>query len=340
MQAFIITKPGETRLGDMPVPAPGPDEVLLQTRLVGMCGTDLSTFRGKNPLVTYPRVPGHEIAAIIVQTGANVPPRFHPGMSVTCSPYTACGECASCKRARPNACKFNQTLGVQREGAMAEYFVSPWHKLYVADGLSLRELALVEPLSVGFHAAARGRVNGGDTVMVLGCGGVGLGAISAAAFRGARVIAVDLDDGKLDIAREAGAVFTINTGRQALHEQLDELTGGLGPDVVIEAIGTPETFRLAIDEVGYAGRVVYIGYAKEPVSYETRLFLLKELDILGSRNALDEFETVITMLQHKRFPVDRIVSKTVPITEAGETLRQWSENPGLFTKIQVEIGGA
>ncbi len=337
MQAFIITKPGETRLGDIPVPIPGPEEVLLQTRLVGMCGTDLSTFRGKNPLVTYPRVPGHEIAATIAQVGANVPPEFRPGMNVTCSPYTACGECASCKRERPNACKSNQTLGVQREGAMAEYFVLPWRKLFVAEGLSLRELGLVEPLSVGFHAAARGRVSAGDTVVVLGCGGVGLGAISAAAFRGARVVAVDLDEKKLDIAREAGAAVLINTGRQSLHDELERLTSGLGPDVIIEAIGTPDTFRLAIDEVAYTGRVVYIGYAKEPVSYETRLFLLKELDILGSRNALDEFPSVIAMLQQGRFPVDRVVSKTVPMSEAGEALRSWSGNPGLFTKIQVEV---
>ena len=337
MQAFIVTKPGETRLGDKPVPSPGPDEVLLQTRLVGMCGTDLSTFRGKNPLVSYPRVPGHEIAATIARAGANVPPDFRPGMNVTCSPYTACGECASCKRGRPNACKSNQTLGVQREGAMAEYFVLSWRKLYVAEGLSLRELALVEPLSVGFHAAARGRVSVGDTVVVLGCGGVGLGAISAAAFRGARVIAVDLDDGKLDIAREAGASVLIDTGRQSVHEELEKLTSGLGPDVIIEAIGTPDTFRLAVDEVAYTGRVVYIGYAKEPVSYETRLFLLKELDILGSRNALDEFPAVIEMLRQGRFPVDRVVSKTVPMAEAGEALRAWSDNPGLFTKIQVEI---
>ncbi len=220
---------------------------------------------------------------------------------------------------------------------MAEYFVLPWRKLYVAEGLSLREMGLVEPLSVGFHAVARGRVTAEDTVAVLGCGGVGLGAISAAAFEGARVIAVDLDDAKLEIAREAGAAVLINTSRQSVHDELQSLTQGLGPDVIIEAIGTPDTFRLAVDEVAYTGRVVYIGYAKEPVSYETRLFLLKELDILGSRNALDEFPSVIAMLRQKRFPVDRVISKTVPIEEAGAALREWSEHPGAFTKIQVEV---
>src|SRR5436305_1217664 len=151
MRAFVIQEPGKTRVAEVERPSPGPEEVLLRTRVVGMCGTDLNTFRGKNPMVTYPRIPGHEIAATIQETGASVPSHFHAGMDVTVSPYTACGACASCLRGRPNACKSNQTLGVQRDGGMAEFFLVPWQKLYVAEGLSLRELSLVEPLSVGFH---------------------------------------------------------------------------------------------------------------------------------------------------------------------------------------------
>ncbi len=188
MKALFITGPGQSELRSLPVPVPGPGEVLLRTRLVGMCGSDLNTFRGKNPMVTYPRIPGHEIAATIEATGSAVPPGLETGTNVTVSPYTSCGQCASCRRNRPNACQSNQTLGVQRDGAMANYFVAPWEKLYRAEGLSLRELSLVEPLSVGFHAAARGRITSTDTVLVFGCGTVGLGAISAAAFSGARVI--------------------------------------------------------------------------------------------------------------------------------------------------------
>ena len=338
MRAFVIEAPGRTRVSDVPAPPPpGPDEVLLKTLRVGMCGTDLSTFRGRNPLVSYPRIPGHEIAAQIEQTGANVPARFHAGMYVTLSPYTNCGKCASCRRGRPNACQFNQTLGVQREGAMTELFLAHWSKLYIADGLSIRDLSVVEPLSVGFHAAARGRVVREDTVAVIGCGVVGLGAIAASNFRGARTIAIDIDDRKLAVAGEAGATHLINTSTQNLHESLAELTDGLGPDVLIEAVGSPATFRAAIEEVAYTGRVVYIGYAKEPVEYETRFFLLKELDILGSRNALDEFSTVIAALQQGRFPVDRIISLVTSIDEAGAAIEQWSNNPGAFVKIQVSL---
>ncbi len=337
MQALFITGPGETKLGEIPLPAPGPDHVLLRTRIVGMCGSDLNTFRGKNPMVSYPRIPGHEIAATIEQTGTGVPEQFRVGMDVTVSPYTSCGVCASCLRGRPNACKSNETLGVQRDGAMASYFLAPWQKLYIAEGLSLRELSLVEPLSVGFHAAARARATSTDIVLVLGCGTVGLGAISAAAFAGATVIAADVDDDKLAIGRQAGAAHTIHSQRQNMHDELQPLTGGLGPDVVIEAIGLPETFRLAVEEVAFTGRVVYVGYAKDPVTYETRLFVQKELDILGSRNALHEFPTVIAMLQQKKFPVEKIISRTTDLASAGEALREWNERPQAFTKILVEV---
>jgi len=337
MRAFVIDAPGITRIADLDRPQPGPEEVLLQTRIVGMCGTDLSTFRGKNPLVSYPRIPGHEIAATIVETGAVVPKRFAEGMNVTLSPYTNCGRCAACKRGRVNACQFNQTLGVQRDGAMKDYFVAHWSKLYIAEGLSLAELSIVEPLSVGFHAAARARVLREDTVAIIGCGVVGLGAIAASAFRAARVIAIDVDDRKLAVAEQAGAAHLINSRTQNIHDELIALTDGLGPDVVIEAVGTPATFRMAVDEVAFTGRVVYIGYAKEPVEYETRLFVMKELDIMGSRNALDEFGTVIEALRHGHFPVASIISKVVSLDEAGDALRAWSDDPGAFVKVQVSL---
>ncbi|HXJ44550.1 MAG TPA: zinc-binding alcohol dehydrogenase family protein [Bryobacteraceae bacterium] len=335
MRAVVFEAPGKVRIDEVPIPVAGPGEVLLRTIVVGMCGTDLSTFRGKNPIVSYPRIPGHEIAAEIVGVGQDVPAQFAPGMHVTLSPYTNCGRCTSCLRGRVNACQFNQTLGNQRDGAMMDYFTAPWQKIYVAAGLSIPELSLVEPLSVGFHAAARGRVTAQDTVAVLGCGVVGLGAIAASAHAGARVIAIDVDDRKLAVARDAGAAETINTKSAAVHDGLLTLTGGSGPDVIVEAVGTPATFRMAVDEVAFAGRVVYIGYAKEPVEYETRLFVLKELDILGSRNALDEFGTVIAALRGGKFPVASIISLVVPPEEMGAALQAWSDDPGAYVKVQV-----
>ena len=337
MKAFYITEPGSSELRDLPEPSPQPGEVLLKTKIIGLCGTDLSTFRGKNPLVAYPIIPGHEIAATVVAVGDGVPNELQPGLEVTAYPNTNCGRCASCLRGRTNACKFNETFGVQRDGAMKNFFTIPWQKVVRSAGLSLRELSVVEPLAVGFHAAARGRVEASDAVAVIGAGMVGLGAIASAAARGARAISIDLDERKLALARQAGAEHSIQSNAQDVHAELLRLTDGRGPDVVIEAVGIPDTYLLAVNEVAHTGRVVYIGWAKEPIRFDTKLFVHKELDILGSRNYLDEFPGVISMLQQGRFPVEATISKTVPLSDAGEALAAWSRSPESITKILVEM---
>jgi threonine dehydrogenase-like Zn-dependent dehydrogenase len=234
---------------------------------------------------------------------------------------------------------FNETLGVQRDGALQEYIAVAREKIFPT-ALSSRERCLVEPLTVGFHAVARGRVKRGETVAAIGCGGVGLGAVAGSSLRGARTIGIDVDDEKLALARSAGASETINSRNENLHDRLRELTEGKGPDVIVEAIGLPETFRSAVDEVAFTGRVVYIGYAKEPVAYETRLFVQKELDILGSRNALPEdFHAVIRMLEQRRFPVDEAISSIISLDQVPEALQNWSDAPSSVKKILVSLAG-
>jgi threonine dehydrogenase-like Zn-dependent dehydrogenase len=333
MKALVLQKPGKAAIETVPDPVPTNGEVLLRVRMVGFCGSDLNSFRGMNPLISYPRILGHEVSATIIQGHSTLP----AGTDVALSPYTSCGKCASCRRGRANACQFNETLGVQRDGALSELVAMTPERLYPAE-LSLKELCLVEPLTVGFHAAARGRITDEDTVAIFGCGGVGLGAVAAASSRGARTICIDVDDEKLELARLAGAVLTINSSREPLHDRLMQLTEGRGPDVVIEAVGAPATFRAAVEEVAFTGRVVYIGYAKEPVSYETRLFVQKELDILGSRNAQPEdFEAVIRFLEGGKFPVDQTVNLIASLEESPAALRAWSENPSRFRKIMVRL---
>lgn len=335
MRALTLTAAGHAEITDIPEPQMGEGDLLLRVERVGLCGTDLNSFRGRNPLVTYPRVLGHEIGATVLIGDDHVPSGTH----VTVSPYTSCGVCPSCRRGRENACRQNQTFGVQRDGAITERLAVPATKVYPSK-LPLHELALVEPLTVGFHAVARGRVSEQDVVAVFGCGGVGLGAIAGAAFRGARTIAIDVDDKKLQTAAHAGAAEVINSLREDVSQRLRALTHNDGPDVVIEAIGLPETFRLAVEEVAYTGRVVYIGYAKEPVAYETKLFVQKELDILGSRNALPEdFRQVMAMLDAGKFPVDETITALIRLDEAPAMLAEWSANPAAFTKIMIDMQG-
>ena len=334
MKALVLQKPGQASIETVAEPVVAKGEVLLKVRMVGFCGSDLNSFRGLNPLVSYPRILGHEVSATVVH---GVDSALRSGTDVALSPYTSCGQCPSCRRGRQNACQFNQTLGVQRDGALCEFVALPREKLYPAR-LTPKELCLVEPLTVGFHAVSRGRVKADDSVAVFGCGGVGLGAIAGSSFRGARTICIDVDDEKLDLARRAGGTHTINNAKDHLDDRLLKMTDGRGPDVVIEAVGTPSTFRAAVEVVAFTGRVVYIGYAKELVSYETRLFVQKELDIRGSRNAdPDDFSAVIRLLEAGKFPVDQAVSSTVTLDEAPDALRSWSENPSGFKKIMVSL---
>lgn len=337
MDAICIVEPGRADLIAIPSPVPGPGEVVVDLAYVGFCGSDLTSFRGQNPLVSYPRVPGHEIAGTISELGEGVS-GLAVGDHVTVLPYFNCGVCHACRIGRPNACRNNQTMGVQREGAMTERVALPADKIIAIEGLPLRDLALVEPCAVGFHAVRRGDVQRGETVMVMGCGMIGLGVLLGARRAGARIIAFDLSDAKLDTARRLGADVTINASHD---DWRDELAAAApeGPDVVFEAVGAEATFLQAVEVVASCGRVVYIGYAKNPIAYDTKTFITKELDIRGSRNALpQDFLDVIAELKAHPEAGDHVVSRTVTVSQAPAALEEWHRRPGDFTKIMVRFG--
>jgi threonine dehydrogenase-like Zn-dependent dehydrogenase len=226
---------------------------------------------------------------------------------------------------------------------MREYITLPWEKVIPAGLLTPKVCALVEPMSVGFHAVSRAQVTDIDVVLVIGCGMVGMGAVVRSVMRGATVVAADIDDGKLVQARKMGASYTINTRTENVHQRLMEMTSGFGPDVVIEAVGSTPTYQMAVDEVAFTGRVVCIGYAKTEVSFQTKFFVQKELDIRGSRNAQpSDFRAVIHYLERVgntsgESPVDALITKVIKPEEALDTMRWWSENPGKVFRILVEF---
>lgn len=339
MKAVKIKSLRNAEVVDIESPVVKDNQVLLKIAYVGFCGSDLNTYLGGNAMAKPQVIPGHEIGAKIEAVGKNVPEGlFEPGMHVTVNPYTACGKCSSCRNGRPNACRSNQTLGVQRDGAMCEYIAVPWEKVINANDLSLKECALVEPLSVGFHAVDRGEVTDTDIVMIFGCGMVGLGAVVRAVMRGATVIAVDLDTEKLALALRMGATHTINSAKESLHDKVMEFTAGNGVDVVIEAVGSPATYVAAVDEVAFTGRVVCIGYAKTEVTFQTKYFVQKELDIRGSRNAMPrDFEAVIRYMLRKECPVDELISDIVKIDDANGALAKWAVAPAKVFRIFVEF---
>ena len=328
MKAIQITAPSEMKVVDIEKPGLEPGEVLVKIKYVGFCGSDLNTFLGRNPMVKLPVISGHEVGAVIEAVGKDVPDSLKPGMSVTVNPYTNCGKCASCRNGRVNACEHNETLGVQRNGAMCEYIALPWSKIIPAHRIPPRDCALIEPMSVTDI----------DIVMVIGCGMIGMGAIVRSALRGATVIAVDLDDEKLELAKRIGAHHTINSMTENVHECLTKITEGLGPDVVIEAVGSPATYVMAVNEVGFTGRVVCIGYAKSEVSFQTKYFVQKELDIRGSRNALPtDFRAVIRYMEQGTCPKNELISKVVKPEAAIQAMKEWAAAPGKVFRILVEF---
>ena len=265
------------------------------------------------------------MGARIEAVGRDVPAHLTPGISCTVNPYTACGHCSSCRNGRPNACRHNQTFGVQRDGAMCEYIVVPWQKVIADDAISPRDFCLVEPMSVGFHAIDRAQVTDLDVVLV------------RAALRGAKVIAVDVDDAKLLLAKRLGAHFTVNSRTEDVHERLQAIVPW-GPDVVIEAVGAPATYRMAVNEAAFTGRVVCIGYAQTEIAFETKYFVQKELDIRGSRNAMPEdFRAVMEYLRRGVCPAEELISGIYAPEQAQEALERWKADPGKVFRILVRF---
>jgi len=343
MKTVRITEQGRTEIVEIKKPELIPGHVLLKIKYVGFCGSDLNTFRGLNPLVKLPIVPGHEIGAVVEAVADDVVSDVRQGMNVTVNPYTSCGACPACLNSRPNSCEFNQTLGVQRDGAMSEYLLVPYGKIIADEAISARDFALVEPLSVGFHAVARAKVTDTDTVIVFGCGMIGIGAIIRAAIIGASVIAVDVDDKKLKLAKQLGACHTINSQKENLHERIHEITCKRGADVIIEAVGRPETYIAAVEEVAFTGRIAFIGYVKDKVAFDTQYIVKKEVDIFGSRNALpSDFKAVIEYLKKENLcafaPLrEKLISAVYPPEEAQNALEKWAENPGDVFRILIKF---
>ncbi len=338
MKAVTISGERKITLAEKEKPQLKSGEVLIKIKYVGFCGSDLNTFLGKNPMVKLPVIPGHEIGAVVEEVADCVPDSIKSGIACTVNPYTSCRDCPSCRNGRPNACQFNQTLGVQRDGAMCEYIIVPWQKVIVDKDISARDFALVEPMSVGFHAVSRGQVTDLDTVMVIGCGMIGLGAIVRASLRGAYVIAVDMDDEKLELAKSFGAHYSINSMTENVHERLIDITDGRGPDVIIEAVGAPVTYQMAINEVAFTGRVVCIGYAKTEIAFETKYFVMKEMDIRGSRNALPEdFRAVIRYMKQSGCKTEKLISGIYPPEQARKALEDWAANPGKVFRLLIEF---
>ena len=337
MKTVLIEKPFEIAVTDTEMPVPGEGEALLKVLYCGVCGADVSSYTGNQPFTTYPRIPGHEFSAQIVSVPDN-DKGLKAGDIVTANPYFNCGTCYSCERGYVNCCTDNQTMGVQRDGSFREYIVMPVERIYPGKGLSAKELALVEPFTISYHALHRAPVKKGDKVLIVGAGPIGLFALIAAKAQGGEVYVADLLDGRLEKALHFGADGVINSGKTNLVEEAMKITGGNGFDVCVEACGLPVTFLSCIDCAAFAANIILIGNGKKETTFLHSILLKKELNVFGSRNSYArDFEAVIDLIAGGTVNVLDMVSAVYPVDKVDEAFQALVENDGSLAKVLIEL---
>lgn len=338
MKAIVIDNPNNIEIREVPMPEAKEGEALLKIKYVGICGADLASYTGNQPFTTYPRIPGHEFSAEIVEIPEN-DKGFKKGDIVTCNPYFNCGECYSCERGYVNCCTDNQTMGVQRDGAFCEYIAMPVERIYDGKGLSAEELALIEPFSISQHAVSRSVIKESDTVLVIGAGPIGLFALLAAKQKCKKIVVADILDNRLELAKEYGADAVVNTKNESLAEFTEKFTDGKGFDVCIEACGAPETFLGCIDSCAFAGNIILIGNGKRDTTFLHSVILKKELNIHGSRNALkDDFINNIDLVAEGKADVMKMVSGIYDMEKATDAFEALRNNNGTLAKLLIKIG--
>ncbi|HEX8510141.1 MAG TPA: zinc-binding alcohol dehydrogenase family protein [Propionibacteriaceae bacterium] len=337
MKAVHISSPGQVELADLPMPEPAPGEALLRVRYAGVCGSDLQTFTGNQPFATYPRIPGHEFSAEIIKINGEAPD-LKQGMLVTGNPYFNCSSCSPCRRGLVNCCESNETMGVHRDGAFREYFTLPIERVYPGESLSAEQLAMIEPFSIGFHAATQAKVSPGDRVLVLGAGAIGIFALLSAKLMGASVWIADILPSRLEVAQKMGADGTILlTEVKDIERTARELTDNNGFDVALEATGVPESFLNAMAASMYGGRIALIGNGKREVSFNQSLIVKKQLTIVGSRNSLDAFKPLIKHVAAGDVNIEGMHTATYPFPQTIDAMQDLLDKPADNVKVLISF---
>jgi len=337
MKVAICKAPNDMTVEAAEMPVAASNEALIRIRRVGVCGSDLHAFKGRQPYFTYPRVLGHELAGEI----ASIPegyPEFTTGDPVAVLPYLECGECIACRAGRTNCCVRLNVLGVHSDGGMCEYLAVPADHLVRTDDLEWDQMALVECFAIGAHAVRRADINPGECALVIGTGPIGLGTLQMAKAAGAQVIAMDISDSRLAFCRtKLGIAHTVTAGDEASY-QLAEMTGGDFPTVVFDATGNAASMRGALDYLSHTGRLVYVGLVKGDVSINDPEFHRRETTLLSSRNATrEDFAHVIDCLRSGKVTTEGFVTHRASLEVAPQHFDGWTRPESRVIKAMVEV---
>ncbi|HET7527690.1 MAG TPA: zinc-binding alcohol dehydrogenase family protein, partial [Burkholderiaceae bacterium] len=283
MLTVVCETPGTLRAEDRPIPVRAEGEVLLRVKRVGICGTDLHIFAGRQPYLNYPRVMGHELSGTVAETPSGS--HLVEGDMVYVMPYLSCGRCVACRLARTNCCVNLQVLGVHRDGAFTEYVSVPEEFVHKAEGVTLDQAAMIEFLAIGAHAVRRAQVQPGQRVLVVGAGPIGMGAIVFSRLRGATVLALDSRADRLAFcARRLGTAASVMLGDHDV-EQLAAFSSDEFYDVVFDATGNAAAMERGFRFVAHAGTYVLISIVSADITFSDPEFHKRETTLLGSRNA-------------------------------------------------------
>ena len=333
MKAICLQSPGDIRVAQIPDPVPANDQIIIKVKSVGICGSDIGAFRGVNPLVSYPRIIGHEIAGEVVDVPAGEK-SIQTGDRVILEPYVYCGTCYPCSIGRTNCCESLKVLGVHIDGGMAEYFAHPRHLVHkVPDSIPWGIIPMAEPLGIAMQAVSRPDLRAGEHVAITGCGPIGLLVGQLALALGAIPIMIDPVDERLEFARGLGIEYTVNPVAEDAIAAISRITGGRMAEVVVEASGSERAIRSSIDYVSYAGRISLVGWPKQEVSLPTALFTKKELTILGSRNSAEVFPKCLQLIAENKVNVAPIITKTVGFDEIPAAVMAISSHPDKYLKV-------
>jgi 2-desacetyl-2-hydroxyethyl bacteriochlorophyllide A dehydrogenase len=336
MKTLVCTEPGNFEYIDTTAPEAKKGHTILKIKAIGICGTDLHAFEGKQPYFSYPRILGHEFAAEIVQTDAE---GFKAGMQVSIIPYFNCGDCIACNNGKPNCCVSMQVAGVHTDGCMREYFSVPSASLIAAEGLKLEELALVEPLAIAAHAIRRAGVKNGMYVLIIGAGPIGLGLMEFARIAGAKVIAADINQERLDFCKaQLGVKHVLNSRTEDIAERLREITNGDMPQVVIDATGSLAAINQSFQYIAHGGTYVLVGLQKENISFSQPEFHKREATLMSSRNATrEDFDYVIRCIKGKLVDPRVFITHRVKFEEVKDQIHNWLGGNNGVIKALVEL---
>ena len=337
MLQIVLEEPGKLARQETPEPILAPGEALVRVHRIGVCGTDLHAFAGKQPFFSYPRVLGHELGVEVVDPGSD-PQGLKAGDRCSVEPYLNCGRCIACRRGKPNCCAELKVIGVHVDGGMRSLFAVPARKLHPSAKLGFDQLALVETLGIGAHAVERAEVKKDDFVLVIGAGPIGLSVIQFVLVTGATLAVMDVSETRLEFCRnQLGVKHTLTAGPDTV-AQLKQIGGGDLPTCVIDATGNPKSMMGTFDLPAPGGRIVFVGLFQGDVTFNDPNFHRRELTLMGSRNALPgTFREIIKLVEQGKVDTRPWITHRLGLAEMPAVFpRDISGNPAVL-KAMIEV---